>query len=372
MTDLPGEPSYDPDEHLEVLRQHRRRRLHENPRRRRLLALAGFVVLIALLVGAVAVWVDRDRTQQTPSLTGPATQVEIPEGLAADGIARLLESEGIIASASGFIKETQSRGATEDLKPGLYTFTPGESVDSILSKLRAGAAAPPKKVTFPEGISIDQAAARLTAAHLLDGKEYERLAGQPNQFTVPLVGTTTPKVSTLEGLLFPDTYFLGKDELPADLIARQLKEFEQRTADLPWGNSETLGVTPYQIVIVASLIEKEVSVPEERPKVAAVIYNRLRKKMSLGFDSSVRYALKKWTGPLTKSDLAFDSPYNTRKVVGLPPSPIDSPGLATLRAALEPAKVDYLYFVLQASSGRLFFTNNYQDFLKAAKNAPAE
>jgi peptidoglycan lytic transglycosylase G len=165
---------------------------------------------------------------------------------------------------------------------------------------------------------------------------------------------------------------VGKGDLPADLIARQLKAFEQSTVDLPWGNTKALGITAYQAVIVASLIEKEVSVPQERAKVAAVIYNRLHKKMSLGFDSTVRYALKKWTGPLTKSDLAVDSPYNTRKVLGLPPSPIASPGLAALQAALEPAKVDYLYFVLQATTKRLYFTNNYQDFLKAAKDAAPE
>ena len=111
-------------------------------------------------------------------------------------------------------------------------------------------------------------------------------------------------------------------------------------------------MTPYQVVIVASLIEKEVSVPEEGPKVAAVIYNRLAAKMSLGIDATVRYALKKWTGPLTKSDLEVDSPYNTRKVLGLPPSPIASPGLAALQAALHPAKTNDLYYVLQATTGQ--------------------
>jgi UPF0755 protein len=372
MTDPTSDSPYDPEEHLRVLRQHSHRRTRSNRRWRRMLVIAGFVVLIGLVVGAVALWVGRDRGTDAPRLSGPATQVQIPEGLAADDVARLLESKGIITSAADSVKEMQSRGATLSLKPGTYTFTPGQSMESILVKLLAGPDVAAKKITFPEGLSIDQAAARLNASRLLDGNEYARLAGEPSQFTVPLVGGTTPEVKTLEGLLFPETYFVGKDELPADLISRQLEEFQRKTAELPWGNTKALGITPYQAVIVASLIEKEVSAPDERAKVAAVIYNRLRKKMTLGFDSSVRYILKKWSGALTKSDLAVDSPYNTRKVSGLPPSPIDSPGLATLRAALEPAKVDYLYFVLQAKSGRLYFTNNYQDFLKAAKNAPPE
>ena len=372
MTDPPEERPYDPEEHLELLRRQRGLRTPEKKRTRRLLVVAGFIILLALVAGAVALWAQRDHTQDSPVAAGPAKEVQIPEGLTGDAVARLLESEGIIASASDFVQQMKEQGAAQELKPGTYTFTPGESSASILAKLMAGPANPGEKITFPEGLSSDQAAARLNATSNMDGSEYERLARDPSQFIVPTVGTTVPQVTTLEGLLFPDTYFVAKGDLPADLITRQLKAFEQRTADLPWGNTETLGITAYQAVIVASLIEKEVSVPEGRAKVAAVIYNRLRKKMSLGFDSTVRYALKKWTGPLTKSDLAVDSPYNTRKVLGLPPGPIASPGLAALRAALEPAKVDYLYFVLLATTKRLYFTNNYQDFLKAAKDAAPE
>jgi UPF0755 protein len=372
VTDPPRERPYDPDEHLEVLRRHRGRRTHVSRRGRRLLVLAGFVVLLALIAGAVTLWLTRGPAEEASTLTGPAKQVQIPEGMAADAVAQLLQTEGIVASASAFANEVQARGAAQDLKSGTYSLTPGESVDSILSKLRGGAVAPSKKITFPEGLSIDQAAARLTAQHLLDGGEYARLASQPSHFTVPAVGDSTPKVTTLEGLLFPETYFLRADELPVDLIARQLTEFQSQTAGLPWARTKDLGVTPYQIVIIASLIEKEVRVPAERAKVAAVIYNRIAKKMPLGIDASTRYAVKKWTEPLTKSDLESDSAYNTRKAVGLPPGPIASPGLASLRAALQPAAVDYLYYVLQDEAGHHFFTNSYDAFLKAQKNAPPQ
>jgi len=121
---------------------------------------------------------------------------------------------------------------------------------------------------------------------------------------------------------------------------------------------------------VASLIEKEVSVPDERPLVAAVIYNRLEKKMTLGVDATVRYALDKWTGELTSEDLEVDSPYNTRVVKGLPPTPISNPGVAALEAALEPAEVDYLYYVLSDTEGNHFFTADYDEFLRAKENQP--
>ncbi len=135
---------------------------------------------------------------------------------------------------------------------------------------------------------------------------------------------------------------------------------------------DALGLTPYQIVIVASLIEKEASIASERAKVAAVIYNRLKKDMTLGVDATVRYAVDKWTGPLTTEDLEVDSPYNTRIVKGLPPTPIANPGVAALRAALEPAAVDYLYYVLSDTDGHHFFTASYEEFLQAKKNAPAQ
>ncbi|HZJ03096.1 MAG TPA: endolytic transglycosylase MltG, partial [Thermoleophilia bacterium] len=149
-----------------------------------------------------------------------------------------------------------------------------------------------------------------------------------------------------------------------------LKTFSQKTAELPWENASELGVSPYQVVIIASLIEKEARIPEERAKVSAVIYNRLEEGMTLGIDATVRYAVKKWTGPLTRSDLAVDSPYNTRVETGLPPGPIASPGLAALEAALQPEEVDYLYYVLQDEAGHHFFTASYDEFLQAKENAP--
>ena len=187
---------------------------------------------------------------------------------------------------------------------------------------------------------------------------------------LPDVGGKQPDVDTLEGLLFPSTYFLMEGDGATELIGAQLAAFTAKTANLPWKNATALGVTPMEIVVIASLIEKEVNVASERAKVAAVIYNRLKADMTLGIDATVRYAVNKWTGALTAEDLNVDSPYNTRIKKGLPPTPICNPGVAALQAALEPAKVDYLYYVLKDNDGNHFFTASYDEFLQAKQNAP--
>ena len=185
-----------------------------------------------------------------------------------------------------------------------------------------------------------------------------------------MVGGATPAVTTLEGLLFPSTYILQPGVNPSSLIMAQLADFTAKTKSLPWGNASTLKVTPYQVVIVASIIEKEAQAASDRSKFARVIYNRLAENMALGMASTVRYATGKWSGALTAADLAVSSPYNTRTHKGFPPSPICNPGVAALTAALEPAAANYLYF-LSDPSGKLFFTASYSEFLKVKSDAAA-
>ncbi len=206
----------------------------------------------------------------------------------------------------------------------------------------------------------------------INGDDYADLASKPEEFVVPAVGGEVPEVTTLEGLLFPSTYFLLIGDGATELIGAQLAAFEAKTASLPWEKAEALGLTPYEVVVVASLIEKEASIAKERPLISAVIRNRIKEDMTLGIDATVRYAVDKWTGPLTSEDLEVDSPYNTRIFKGLPPTPICSPGVDALRAALEPAAVDYLYYVLEDTDGNHFFTADYEEFLQAKENAPSQ
>ncbi|HEY1365601.1 MAG TPA: endolytic transglycosylase MltG [Gaiellaceae bacterium] len=233
------------------------------------------------------------------------------------------------------------------------------------------AALPPKpfRVVFPEGFTRRQMAQRVTAvaaiAHRergvdprLSSKAY-LAATQPRR--IPGFGS---KRRPLEGFLFPATYeFLAKTTSP-QLVESQLKAFRQnwRKLDLSYARSKNL--TPYDVLIIASMVEKEAIAPDERAKIAAVIYNRLHAHMTLGIDATIRYGLNvPGTKALRVSQLESDNPYNTRKHAGLPPTPIANPGLASLQAAAHPAKVPYLYFVRKPDKVHHFFTASERDFI---------
>ena len=171
------------------------------------------------------------------------------------------------------------------------------------------------------------------------------------------------KLSSIEGFLFPATYEFTKLTSSARLVRDQLRAFRRnwRKVDLRYARSKNL--TPYDVLIIASMVEKETVVPAERRLVAAVIYNRLRNRMPLGIDATIRYGRGvPGTEPLKQSDLESDDPFNTRNRLGLPPTPIANPGLASMRAAATPARVDYLYFVRKGESNRHFFTASEAEF----------
>lgn len=171
------------------------------------------------------------------------------------------------------------------------------------------------------------------------------------------------KLSSIEGFLFPATYEFTKLTSSARLVNDQLRTFRRswRTVNLRYARSKNL--TPYDVLIIASMIEKETVAPEERRLVAAVIYNRLRNRMPLGIDATIRYGRDvPGTEPLKQSDLESDDPYNTRNRLGLPPTPISNPGLASMRAAARPAAVDYLYFVRKPDGVHHFFTASESEF----------
>ena len=240
------------------------------------------------------------------------------------------------------------------------------------SKAPAVTTVPPPKpfrVVFPEGFSRAEMAQRVGAVAKIAAKEHRgrpRLsekaylaATQPRH----VAGFGTPK-RALEGFLFPATYdFLAKTT-SKQLVHAQLQAFSVnwQHVDLAYARSKNL--TAYDVLIVASMIEKEAVVPSERKLIAAVIYNRLHQHMPLGIDATIRYGLGvPGTKSLLQSDLNSDTPYNTRKFLGLPPTPIANPGLASMQAAAHPAKVDYLYFVRKPDKMHHYFTASFQDFV---------
>lgn len=216
------------------------------------------------------------------------------------------------------------------------------------------------KVVIPEGLNNKEVAKRFDEA--TNGSVSEArftAATKTGAYQYPFL---TGANGNLEGFLFPNTYEVTSLTRAHTAVDMMLKDFKEETGSLEWGRAAQLGVTPYQIVTVASIIEEEVKIPEERPLVASVVYNRLKKNMKLGMCSTVLYALGEWKPRLSNADLQVDSPYNTYKIDGLPPGPICNPGFESIRAALYPASTDYLYFLLTSADGHSSFTADYAQF----------
>jgi uncharacterized YceG family protein len=233
------------------------------------------------------------------------------------------------------------------------------------------AMAKPFHIVFPEGFTRDLMAGRVAAVAKIAQRErhartrlakrtYLRATRAPH---VPLCFHAGAKVPSIEGFLFPATYEFFKQTTSAELVANQLDAFCQNWQRLDLGYARSKHLTPYDVLIIASMVEKETLSPDERQLVAAVIYNRLHARMPLGIDATLRYGLNiPPTESIHESQLQSDSPYNTRKRLGLPPTPIANPGLASLQAAAHPARVNYLYFVRKPDKKHHFFTASYKAF----------
>ena len=225
------------------------------------------------------------------------------------------------------------------------------------------AAPKPFRIVFPEGFTRRQMAARVTVVAKIAQRERGKRVRLKEQ--AYLAATARPrrqpgfgaKAYPLEGFLFPATYDFTARETSPQLVAAQLKAFRANWAKLNLAYARSKNLTPYDVLTIASMIEKETPAPEERQLVSAVIYNRLHAHMTLGIDAALRYGLDiPPTESIHESQLANPTPYNLRKHAGLPPTPIGSPGLASLQAAAHPAKVDYLYFVAKPDKKHHFFT----------------
>lgn len=217
-------------------------------------------------------------------------------------------------------------------------------------------------VTVPEGFTNRQTAERVEEA--TDGSiTFEdfmgAVSGDDYAFNF-LEGSN----ENLEGYLFPKTYEVTEEANGREMVGKMLDQFTIETSGLDWSRSETMGLNPYEVLIVASMVEKEAKLPEERPVIASVIYNRLRNNMKLQICATVQYALGEWKSELSYEDLEIESPYNTYVVDGLPPGPICNPGFESIRAALYPAETDYLYFILTSPEGKHSFTADYDQFMK--------
>ena len=227
----------------------------------------------------------------------------------------------------------------------------------------------PFLVVFPEGFTREQITARIAAVARIAERERGRRPRLSAGGYLTATGRRRSEAGfgtrrlPLEGFLFPATYEFTARTTSAQLVAAQLQAFRRTWTRVSLGYARSKNLTPYDVLTIASMVEKEAVVPEERPLVAAVIYNRLREGMPLGIDATLRYGLGiPPTESIRRSQLESDSPYNTRRRLGLPPTPIANPGLASIRAAAHPARVHYLYFVRKPDHRRHFFTSSFSEF----------
>jgi UPF0755 protein len=295
---------------------------------------------------------------------GTAVTVEVAEGATGDEVAGQLAEAGV-TRCGGFVGELlmQRSGRASEIRAGTYDLTTGMTLGAALDVLTvAPVVVPTLDVTIPEGYRITQIADRVASDLKVSAKRLTDLAMSGDLSLPPYLPKGTP---TAEGFLFPKTYEFAKSEITPTLVAdRMLEQFatEAQALDLIAG-AKDLGYTPYEIVTIASMIEEEARVDRDRDRIAAVIYNRLDIGMTLGIDATLLYDDPTPDGQLSSSDLEVDSPYNTRINAGLPPTPIASPGAASLEAALHPADVPYRYYVLCGADGHHEFSVGYQEFL---------
>jgi UPF0755 protein len=354
----PGASGMPPHRNLGVVKARRRWA-------RRIVALLAILILAGIAVIAFMTY------QPFHGKGYGAVVVKIPEGSNAGDIGKLLARNDVVDSGVFFELRARLSGDRGKLRAGTYTLQKSMPYKDALAALTQGPkAAPTIEVTLPEGPSRRELAPRVKAAGVRG--DYVKASARSSLLNPRSYGA--PKgTRTLEGFLFPDTFQLRSRTATArQLVALQLGDFKRQFARVDLKRARRRHLSRYDVLIIASMIEREALVPKDRRLISAVIYNRLRRGIPLGIDATLRYRLNNWTRPLRQSELNTNSDYNTRKVQGLPPTPIGNPGLSSIQAAANPASVKYLFYVVKpCGNGAHAFSSTDAQFQKdvAAYNA---
>jgi UPF0755 protein len=285
--------------------------------------------------------------------------VTIPKGSSVSEVGDLLAEEDVIDNSTLFQVRVTLAGKRSEIYSGRFALAENMSYGAAIDALSV----PPVKrtltVTIPEGYTRSQAA------------QVAEEAGVPGDYTKATIRSKYldpaqyggKNAKDLEGFLFPDTFELKPKAPVEDLVQLQLQDFQRRIKGVDMKYAKSKNLTVFDVVTIASMVEDEAGVDSQRGLVASVIYNRLRDGMPLGIDATIRFATGNYTEPLTESELAIDSPYNSRTNVGLPPGPISNPGLASIEAAAHPPKTDYLFYVTRPGAcGKLTFAETEAEF----------
>lgn len=312
------------------------------------------LVLILLAGFAVGLWLY---------LTSPVLEkgddkiVIIKEGMHLREISRLLEKEDLIRNNTVFNLLARIKGTGRMIKAGEYNLNPAMPLDRIMEMLTRGEIIA-HTVTIPEGFSIAQIADTLSSSGLIEREKFLLYIERPG-----IAKTYGLEGPGLEGCLYPDTYHFARGLNAGAIVDAMIKRFREVTDPLEARIAE-MGMTLHEVITLASIVEKETGRADERPLIASVFLNRLKKNMRLESDPTVIYGIENFSGNLKKRDLTTFSPYNTYVIRGLPPGPIANPGLDSIKAVLYPAETDYLYFVSK-NDGSHYFSDNLREHNRA-------
>ncbi|MDI6731407.1 MAG: endolytic transglycosylase MltG [Candidatus Margulisbacteria bacterium] len=315
------------------------------------------IVLCVLIFGILLL--AASLSQSSNPLDRTKYRIIIPEGASSRTVAQILEKEEILKPNSSFVFMAKVLGMSKHIQAGKYEFSPSDSLWQILIKLRRGAVIPADqiKVTFPEGASIYKMGEILRAAGYSEADQFQALVQEG-------IGTQLRQKywhifkyipsESLEGYLYPDTYWFFKDARPAALADAMLKRFDAMVMPFWKTAAKDTKFNLHEILTLASIIEKEAKLPQEKAVISSVFHNRLRIGMPLAADPTVKYALERPTKKVYLGQLEINSLYNTYKRRGLPPGPICNPGIESIKAAVYPAKTNYLYFVAKKDGSHIF------------------
>jgi len=318
------------------------------------------IALLAMVFIGAALWAINATFQplRGEDEQAGAVAVKIPEGADARTIGKLLERKGVIEDARFFEINATLTFRRRDLITGDYVLRRNMTNGAAIEALMQGPEVKVVKtfdVTIPEGLSLREAAPRINDSGIRG--DYRKAVRNPEVVARARALGLPRGTKTVEGFMFPATYQLRVGATARKLVDKQLDAFAQNFRKLDLKAARRKNLTRYDVLIIASLIERETPAPEERPLVSSVIYNRLRTGDTLGIDATIRYAENNWDKPLLQSELDKDTPFNTRLNPGLPPTPIGNPGLASMKAAAKPARTDFLFYVAKPGGCHSFSTN---------------
>ncbi|MEJ2154793.1 MAG: endolytic transglycosylase MltG [Desulfobacteraceae bacterium] len=323
----------------------------------KLIFAAAFIALLVLAWQGISLY---QYAHRPTSADGAEEIVAVAPGEKFTALAAKLEQRGIITQASKFIRLALIKGVDKKLKSGEYPLTATMTPVEVLDVLVSGKSYL-YRLTIPEGFTLRQIAEQVAAIGLGDAEKFIALAT-----SAEYAATLNIEADTLEGYLFPDTYYFPKSASEDTIIRQMADRFNEQFIPKWRLRAKDLNRSIHEIVTLASIIEKETGDPSERPIIASVFHNRLRKRMRLESDPTVIYGIPDFDGNIKRIHLATPTPYNTYKIRGLPPGPIANPGREAIKAALYPAKTDYLFFVSKKDSTHQFSTN-IRDHQKAVR-----